>query len=117
MSTDETHATDTTADKHAISVDRHSPQFRIEFQRLADEFHGKCPIAWNDTHGGYWFASGYQEVFDLARRADVLSNDHDISGTRRGYLGINIPPDPRGRRSRAASLRWTPLSSGTTGRR
>src|SRR5581483_5997671 len=31
------------------------------------------------------------EVFELARSADVLSNDHDVNGERRGYKGVTIP--------------------------
>ncbi|MFB4298609.1 cytochrome P450 [Actinomadura sp. NTSP31] len=77
--------------KHTISLDRHSPRYRLEFERLATEFHAKCPVAWNDTHGGYWFANGNKELFDLARRADLLSNENDVDGTGRGYQGISIP--------------------------
>jgi cytochrome P450 len=35
--------------------------------------------------------SGYQQLFDIARRADVLSSDHDPKGERKGYKGITIP--------------------------
>ncbi|QFG26216.1 cytochrome P450 [Actinomadura sp. WMMB 499] len=95
-------------DRHVISLDRHSPRYRLEFEELATEFHAKCPVAWNDTHGGYWFASGGQELFDLARRADLLSNDNDIAGTRRGYQGISIPPPGGERRFRGGFLEMDP---------
>ncbi|WP_106402641.1 cytochrome P450 [Actinocorallia populi] len=91
MSTEETTSADAERKKHTISLDRHTSRYRIEFEELAKEFHGKCPVAWNDTHGGYWFASGNKELFDIARRADVLSNDHDVKGIRKGYQGISIP--------------------------
>ncbi len=78
--------------RHTISMDRHSSRYRVEFAQITDELHAKCPVAWNDTHGGHWFASGNKELFDLARRADVLSNDNDVNGTRRGYVGVTIPP-------------------------
>ena len=77
-----------------IKVDRHGDEYRTEFQRLADQLHATKPIAWNDTHGGYWFVTGNQELFDTARRADVLSNDDDPHGERNGYTGISIPPPP-----------------------
>ncbi|GAB2851392.1 cytochrome P450 [Actinocorallia aurea] len=79
----------------AISLDRLSTGYRLDFERLSDDLHARCPVAWNDTHGGYWYASGNAELFDLARRADVLSNDNDVAGVRRGYTGITIPPPPR----------------------
>jgi len=79
-----------------IELDRHGDQYRTEFERLADELHATKPIAWNDTHGGYWFVTGNQELFDTARRADVLSNDDDPYLERGGerYTGISIPPPP-----------------------
>jgi cytochrome P450 len=78
-----------------INLNRHSDQYREEFEYLVTEFHGKSPVAWNEEHGGYWFASGNKEVFDLARRADVLSNENDPDEVKRGYWGISIPPPQR----------------------
>ncbi|MGY1743596.1 MULTISPECIES: cytochrome P450 [unclassified Blastococcus] len=79
-----------------IQLDRHGPGYRTEFVDWANRLHAGPRIAWNDTHGGYWFVNGNQELFDVARRSDVLSNDHDIHNRRRGYQGINVPPPPRG---------------------
>lgn len=112
--------------------DRHAPDYRYHFEEITQELHQKCPVAWTDTYGGHWVASGHQEVFDIARRADVLSNDHDLTGERRGYKGISIPtpetqqyrggflemdpPEQRHYRqalnpylSPAAVARWTPV--------
>ena len=114
MSTDEAQAADAgdeqaEREKRVISLNRHSVRYRTEFVELADEFHEKCPVAWNDTHGGYWFVNGNQELFDLARRADLLSNDNDVDGTGRGYGGISIPyePDPS-KRTRGGFLEMDP---------
>jgi cytochrome P450 len=71
--------------------DRHAPDYRDHFEEITDDLHRQCPVAWTDTYGGHWVASGHQEVFDIARRADVLSNDHDVHNERRGYRGISIP--------------------------
>ncbi|GAA0960070.1 cytochrome P450 [Actinocorallia libanotica] len=92
MSEERTDAADAARKRPAISLDRLSPRHRVEFERITDELHAGCPLAWNDMHGGHWFASGNKELFDLARRADVLSNDNDVEGVRRGYTGVTIPP-------------------------
>jgi cytochrome P450 len=82
--------------KHRYHFDRHTPDYRHQFQQITQEMQAKCPIAWSDTHGGHWVAAGAKEVFELARSADVISNDHDIKDERRGYHGINIPaPNPK----------------------
>ena len=73
--------------------DRHSKEYREGFQDIAKVMHEKCPIAWNDTYGGYWMVGGSHAVFELARCPHV-SNEHDVDGTRRGYQGIAIPLPP-----------------------
>lgn len=83
-----------------FSMNRHDSSYRINFAQNTTEMQAKCPVAWNDTHGGYWYVAGNQELFNIARRADVLSNDADIHGKRKGYKGINIPaPEAAGRTS------------------
>jgi cytochrome P450 len=76
-------------------------------------------------------SAGHDEVFALARSAEYLSNDHDVSNVRKGYKGITIPtpavefqggflkmdpPEQRHYRqvlnpylSPAAVARWTPV--------
>jgi cytochrome P450 len=87
--------------------DRHAPDYRDHFEEITEELHQKCPVAWTDTYGGHWVASGHQEVFEIARRADVLSNDNDVSGERRGYVGISIP-SAQGQRYRGGFLEMDP---------
>jgi cytochrome P450 len=80
--------------KNHFHFDRHTPQYREQFEETTTEMLGKCPVAWSDTYGGHWVAAGHSEVFDLARSAEYVSSDHDPLGERRGYKGIMIPtPD------------------------
>ena len=82
-----------TEDRHGKSsfhFDRHTPQYRDQFEAITAEMIGKCPLAWTDTYGGHWVAAGNKEVFELARCPHV-SSDNDIAHQRGGYLGINIP--------------------------
>ncbi|WP_167099586.1 cytochrome P450 [Mycobacterium sp. DL592] len=74
--------------------DRHTPEYRVQFEKITEEMHEKCPIAWSDTYGGHWVAAGSNAVFELAR-CPHISNDHDINGERRGYKGISIPTSRR----------------------
>jgi cytochrome P450 len=87
--------------------DRHAPDYRNHFEEITEDLHARCPVAWSDTYGGHWVASGHQEVFDIARRADVLSNDNDVEGVKRGYRGISIPP-AEGQRFRGGFLEMDP---------
>ncbi|MFF4272741.1 cytochrome P450 [Streptomyces sp. NPDC001536] len=94
--------------KHQVHFDRHTPEYRHQFEEITHELHAKCPIAWTDTHGGHWVASGNREVFELARSAEFLSNDHDVKGERRGYKGITIPSPPRAREVQGGFLEMDP---------
>jgi cytochrome P450 len=117
--------------KNRYRFARHEPGYRDQFEAITAEMLAKCPVAWSDTYGGHWVASGHHEVFELARSAEYLSNDHDYKGERRGYHGISIPaadmaaqggflemdpPEQRHYRqllnpylSPAAVARWTPV--------
>jgi cytochrome P450 len=117
--------------KNRYHFDRHTPEYRQRFGEITAEMLDKCPVAWSDTYGGHWVAAGHHEVFELARSAEYLSNDHDPQHERRGYKGISIPapdvpfrggflemdpPEQRHYRqllnpylSPAAVARWTPL--------
>ena len=90
-----------------IDLDRHSERYRIDFEQLTDDLHARCPVAWNTKHGGHWYVSGNADLFSLARRADVLSNDNDVAGVRRGYTGITIP-SPKNRIYRGGFLEMDP---------
>lgn len=76
--------------EHAFHFDRHTPQYRDQFQAVTAQMHARCPLAWTDTYGGHWVAAGNRAVFELARCPHV-SNDNDVNGQRKGYTGINIP--------------------------
>ncbi|NUU24847.1 MAG: cytochrome P450 [Streptomycetaceae bacterium] len=83
---------------HRFHFDRHTPEYHTQFESVTEEMHSRCPMAWSDTYDGHWVAAGHHEVFELARSAEFLSNDHDVTGERRGYKGITIPtpvPDTR----------------------
>jgi cytochrome P450 len=117
--------------KNRYHFDRHTPEYRQRFGEITADMLDKCPVAWSDTYGGHWVAAGHHEVFELARSAEYLSNDHDPQHERRGYKGISIPapdvpfrggflemdpPEQRHYRqllnpylSPAAVARWTPL--------
>ena len=85
--------TDSDRKKHRFDFDRHTPQYRFQFEKVTEELQEKCPIAWSDTYGGHWVASSSHAVFELAR-CPHISNDHDPNGERRGYHGITIPHKP-----------------------
>ncbi len=68
--------------KNRYHFDRHTPEYRHRFDEITTEMLSKCPIAWSDTYDGHWVAAGHHAVFELARSAEYLCNDHDVKGER-----------------------------------
>ena len=64
--------------------DQHTPEYRAEFPEISHAVRGRCPVAWSTNHGGYWVVSGHDQLTTMSKRADLLSNEHDIDGSRRG---------------------------------
>lgn len=93
--------------KCPIDFDRHAPDYRDRFVEITDELQSKCPVAWTGTYGGHWVASDMPELFEIARRSDVLSNDNDYENVRKGYRGVIIPEN-EGRQSRGGFLELDP---------
>ena len=85
--------TDSDRAEHTYHYDRHTPDYRFQFEKITEELHSRCPVAWSDTYGGHWVASSSEAVFELAR-CPYISNDHDVNNERRGYQGITIPAKP-----------------------
>jgi cytochrome P450 len=81
--------TDDERKKNRYHFDRHTPEYRLQFAKVTEEMHAKCPVAWSDTYSGHWVAAGSHEVFELAR-CPAVSNHHDLTGST-PYKGISIP--------------------------
>ncbi|HEX9033412.1 MAG TPA: cytochrome P450 [Streptosporangiaceae bacterium] len=93
--------------KNTYNFDRHTPEYRHQFEAITAELQSRCPIAWSDTYEGHWVASGNREVFEIARAAEYISNDHDVNNERRGYKGITIPT-PKEMKTRGGFLEMDP---------
>jgi len=80
--------------KNRYHFDRHTPEYRLQFEKVTEEMQARCPMAWTDVYDGHWVAADSKHVFELAR-CPAVSNDHDINGERNGYQGITIPKAQR----------------------
>jgi cytochrome P450 len=79
--------------KNRYHFDRHTADYRVQFEKITEEMHSRCPMAWTDTYDGHWVAAGSKEVFELAR-CPAVSNHHDLTGET-PYQGITIPKASR----------------------
>ncbi len=86
-------ADDTERKQPTYHFDRHTPEYRQQFEKITEEMQSRCPMAWTDVYDGHWVAAGSKEVFELAR-CPVVSNHHDLTGET-PYKGITIPKAQR----------------------
>ena len=82
--------------RRAIDFDHHSADLTAEVSDLGvgaalSPLRERCPIGWTEAHGGYWVATGYDEIQKISRNDEVFSSDHDPQGLRKSYTGVTIP--------------------------
>ncbi len=66
----------------------HSADPAGSYKRLREEH----PVAWSESHGGYWVLSGYQSVFEAARDDATFSSERNTHGGE--GLSVVIPKTP-----------------------
>jgi cytochrome P450 len=118
-------------EKVIVDFDHHSKEYREHGMEIAAEARAKCPVAWSEHYGGYWFVTGLDEASAFQKRPDLFSAYREIGNPDSVYKGIVIPyadaeygagflemdpPDQLAYRrilnpflSPAAVVRWEPL--------
>lgn len=79
------------ADKIVVDFDHHSEEYRERGMDVAAEVREKCPVAWSENHGGFWFVTGLEEASAFQKRPDLFSAYHEIGNPDSVYKGISIP--------------------------
>lgn len=83
----------------------HAQNWVEDFALMRDQF----PIAWTGRHGGFWVATGYEEVVGMARDAKLFSSEKTFdvkTGTGTGGITIPFTPIPRGLPVEADQPEW-----------
>lgn len=74
-----------------IEYDHHSAQSAHDPWALLATMRGKCPVAWTESHDGYWVVSKHKDVTAALRNWQAFSSLHDDAA---GFGGQAIPPNP-----------------------
>ena len=48
--------------KNRYHFDRHTPEYRLQFEKITEEMQSKCPMAWTDVYDGHWVAADSKHV-------------------------------------------------------
>ena len=60
-----------------VDFDHHSDEFNKNELMVNADLRRRCPVAWNENYGGFWFVSSYDEVSRIARDGDTFAHKYD----------------------------------------
>jgi cytochrome P450 len=76
--------------KPILEFDHHSPEFarhdRAEIRRVQET----CPVAYSESHGGFWLVSRWDDINRMAKDYATFSSENDHGAGPR--QGVSLPP-------------------------
>jgi len=85
---------DVTADA-IVDFDHHSDEFNLNELAINAELRQKCPVAWNENYGGFWFLTSYEAVSQAARDGETFAHKYEPNAEDgidyQGEMGVPRP--------------------------
>jgi cytochrome P450 len=92
--TEASRRTDVDADV-VVDFDHHSDEFNRNELKINAELRRRCPVAWNENYGGFWFVTSYDAVARIARDGDTFAHKYEPNAADgvdyQGELGVPRP--------------------------
>lgn len=80
-----------------VEFDHHSDDFNRNERQINADLRGRCPVAWNEKYGGFWYVSSYDAVEQVARDGDTFAHRYEPeSADGVNYQGEMGVPRPEG---------------------
>jgi cytochrome P450 len=80
-----------------VDFDHHSDDFNLNELAANAELRTKCPVAWNQKYGGFWFLTSYDAVSQVARDGNTFAHKYEPNAADGiDYLGEMGVPRPDG---------------------
>jgi cytochrome P450 len=84
--------------RRVIDFDHHSREYAEQVARnptaYFQEMQTKNPVAWTNSHGGFWVVFRYEDVRRVAEDDATFSSRRDLPVGVSPFAGIVIPPSP-----------------------
>jgi cytochrome P450 len=78
-----------------VDFDHHSDEFNLNERQINAELRRRCPVAWNENYGGFWFVTSYDAVAQAARDGDTFAHKYEPNAADgvdyQGEMGVPRP--------------------------
>jgi cytochrome P450 len=78
-----------------VDFDHHSDDFSRDELEINADLALRCPVAWNENYGGFWFVTGYDAVAVAARDGDTFAHKYEPDAPDgvdyQGEMGVPRP--------------------------
>ena len=78
-----------------VDFDHHSDAFNLDEVAVNAELRRRCPVAWNEKYGGFWFVTSYDAVAQIARDGDTFAHKYEPNAADgvdyQGEMGVPRP--------------------------
>jgi cytochrome P450 len=78
-----------------VDIDHHSDDYHRNELGINAELRSRCPVAWNQNYGGFWFVTGYDAVAEVARDGETFAHKYEPDApdgvSYQGEMGIPRP--------------------------
>jgi cytochrome P450 len=83
------------SDDAVVDFDHHSDEFNLNELAINAELRRRCPVAWNENYGGFWFVTSYDAVAQTARDGDTFAHKYEPNAPDgvdyQGEMGVPRP--------------------------
>jgi cytochrome P450 len=84
------------ADKVSVGYDHMSSAYVEHADEINRQLATECPVAWTDSHGGFWAVTGYNAVKEASIDDVRFSSWHDMPDGSTPFRGVDVPGAPIG---------------------
>jgi cytochrome P450 len=78
-----------------VGFDHHSDEFNLNEREVNADVRSRCPVAWNEKYGGFWYVSSYDAVEQVARDGDTFAHKYEPDAADgvnyQGEMGVPRP--------------------------
>ena len=78
-----------------VDFDHHSDEFSHNELEVNADLRRRCPVAWNEKYGGFWYVTGFDAVAEVARDGDTFAHKYEPNAADgvnyQGEMGVPRP--------------------------